>query len=679
MNLRIALFLSVFIGSNAFSQKQILDASMHHLRNGKPEEWANFSKLPVETQLVLNFSSDNNSVEYTISIRQYDVKQSWQVLLNNQLLSSLVVDGNDMRVYFSIPTGSLLQGQNELKIISTSTVVDDIEVGDIVLDPRPLNEVLSETQMEIEIREEKSDALLPSRITIVDSKGRLQTTGTALRDELAIRPGMIYTASGRVSLQLPAGQYTIYAGRGFEYNIDSFQVTLNSGDRLQRIFRLRKEVNTVGWVSSDTHLHTLTRSGHGDASDKERAITIAGEGIELPVITEHNMISDISPITRELKLDRFYTVIAGNEVTTAVGHFNFFPLDKKDPITYFKAKDWASLDAAFGNRENKIVVLNHGRDSHIGFRPFDPRRHLSTAGKNLDNWTLPVNAMEVVNSGALLNRRMQLIEDWFGLINHGIQITPVGSSDSHDVGRYIVGQARTYILAKDSDPSEIQINEVIKHFKEGKVTVSFGLMAEIKVNDRYGPGELATATPTNTIHMQVSGPSWISADSVTLYANGIRIYKQGIRNKKNAGVKWEGSWSVKKQNQDIFLVVVTDADQKSLPFWPIVKPFQPTSSHWNPYVLGCSGAVWIDMDGDGKRTSALDYAKRIVDKHAHNLKELIRQLNQYDGAVTVQAMSILMDRGSVLKGKGFEEAKKLANESTRVAIGKFAQQWSGRR
>jgi hypothetical protein len=485
---------------------------------------------------------------------------------------------------------------------------------------------------------------------------------------------MIYTASGRMSIQLPAGQYTFYAGRGFEYNIDSFQVTLKNGQRIQRIFKLRKEVNTDGWVSCDTHLHTLTRSGHGDASEKERAISIAGEGIELPVITEHNLISDFSSISKELKLDRFYTVIQGNEVTTGVGHFNFFPLNKEDPITYFKVKNWAALDTVLINRKNKIVVLNHGRDVHMSFRPFDPKRHISIAGKNLDNWILPADAMEVVNSGALLSSWQLLIDDWFGLMNHGMNITPVGSSDSHDVGRYLVGQARTYVRENDDDPGNISIIDAIQQLKAGKVMVSFGLMADIKVNHQYGAGEISPVAQTNRIDVQVMGPSWINADSVTLYANGIRIHKDGIRNKKAGGVKWTGSWHIEKQKQDVFLVAVADGDQKSLPYWPIVKPFQPTSREWNPYVIGCSGAVWIDMDGDGKPTSAYEYARRIVDKYSRNLNELVKQLNQYDGSVTVQAMVLLKERGNVLNSAAFSKAKRLANERTRVAMGMVLQQ-----
>ena len=666
--------MTVITTVNAFAQKQVLDSSMHHLRNGSREEWENFSSLPVKPQYVLNFSSEINSTEYTISLRQFDVKQSWQVLLNNRVLSSLLPDGNDMYVYFSISPGLLLQGENELKIVSTSKDIDDIEVGEIVLDPRPTGKVLSEAKVEIEIREAKSNALIPSRVTIVDSKKRLHTSGTVPSNDISIRPGMIYTATGKLSLLLPGGQYTIYAGRGFEYSIDSFQVTLKNNQTVQRVFRLSKEVNTEGWVSCDTHIHTVTHSGHGDASDTERAITIAGEGIELPVITEHNKIFDLSSTRKKLKLDRFYTVIPGNEVTTGVGHFNVFPLDASDPITDFKVKNWTALDTVLGNRKNKIVVLNHGRDLHMGFRPFDPKRHISIAGKNLDNWILPADAMEVVNSGALLSDKQLLINDWFGLMNRGMKITPVGSSDSHDVARYLVGQARTYIKAKDNDPANIPIDEAISHMKEGKVMVSFGLLAAIKVNNQYGPGEVSPAADNNFIEVEVSGPSWIGADSVRLYANGIEIFKERIQNRNNGGVKSNISWLVKKGKQDIFLVALAEGNQNTLPYWPIVKPFQPTSTKWRPYVVGCSGAVWIDMDGDGKGTSAYEYAKRLVDSYSRDLNSLVKQLNQFDEAVTAQAILLLDDQGNILNSRAFSKAKKLANQRTRAAMGKVMQQ-----
>ncbi len=100
------------------------------------------------------------------------------------------------------------------------------------------------------------------------------------------------TSTGSARIGVPAGRYTIYAGRGFEYSLDSTEVTLAAGETLRRRLSIRREVPTECYVACDTHVHTLTHSGHGDASVQERMITLAAEGIELPIATDHNVHID---------------------------------------------------------------------------------------------------------------------------------------------------------------------------------------------------------------------------------------------------------------------------------------------------------------------------------------------------------------------------------------------------
>src|SRR5207248_3009779 len=134
------------------------------------------------------------------------------------------------------------------------------------------------------------------------------------------------------------------------------------------------------------------------------------------------------------------------EVTTDFGHFNVFPLPANGPVPDFKVKNWKDISAALETPTTKrAVILNHPRDLHARFRPFGPERFLAATGEFLDGWELPANAMELVNSGAQQTDVMLSVRDWFALMNRGHFLTPVGSSDSHDVSRYIVGQGRTYI------------------------------------------------------------------------------------------------------------------------------------------------------------------------------------------------------------------------------------------
>ena len=156
-----------------------------------------------------------------------------------------------------------------------------------------------------------------------------------------------------------------------------------------------------GYVSCDTHVHTLTYSGHGDATLDERVLTIAGEGIELPIATDHNCQVDYHDAAVKHGVRRYFTPVVGNEVTTSVGHFNIFPVSAGGPIPDYQLKDWKAIYESIAQRTGApVVILNHPRDLHSDYRPFGPEHHNAVTGENLDGWVLRANAMEVINSGA---------------------------------------------------------------------------------------------------------------------------------------------------------------------------------------------------------------------------------------------------------------------------------------
>src|SRR5256714_3088657 len=127
--------------------------------------------------------------------------------------------------------------------------------------------------------------------------------------------------------------------------------------------RIRREVPTPGMVSCDTHVHTFTYSHHGDATVEERMITLAGEGIELPIATDHNVHIDHDPYARKMQVRRYFTPVIGNEVTTALGHFNIFPVQAGARIPDYKLKSWQAI---FGDIQRtagvEVTNPNHGPD-----------------------------------------------------------------------------------------------------------------------------------------------------------------------------------------------------------------------------------------------------------------------------------------------------------------------------
>ena len=175
------------------------------------------------------------------------------------------------------------------------------------------------------------------------------------------------------------------------------------------LWQLAKEVNTEGWVACDTHVHTVTYSGHGDCTLQERLVTLAGEGIELPISTDHNTQIDYSETALALGLSKWFTSVVGNEVTTQKGHFNIFPTAAESARPNHLAANWKELfDSIFGNPQVKVAILNHARDLHSSFRPFSPAHHISLTGSNLDGFDRRFNAMELINSGAVQTDPMEL-------------------------------------------------------------------------------------------------------------------------------------------------------------------------------------------------------------------------------------------------------------------------------
>lgn len=679
MNVRyLALFVSILASIPAANAKElVLDSRLHHLRIGNVREWSDFPEQAEAPNLSLHFQAEANPTEQTLRLRQQDVRQVWKIWLNNKEIGRLQTDENDMVINLPIPAGGLLTGKNTLRIEQVGKTPDDIRVGEITLDPRPMNQVLSEATVAITVIDaDRPNRALPARITVVNAQGALMTVGAKSTDHLAVRPGIVYTSTGQATFGLPAGQYTIYAGRGFAYGIDSASVTLKGGDTVRKKLAIRREVPTPGYVSCDTHVHTLTYSGHGDATMAERMVTLAGEGIELPIATDHNVHVDYTTAADKQRVRSYFTPVIGNEVTTSVGHFNIFPVLANAPIPDYKLKDWKGIFASIaGQTGAKIVILNHPRDLHSGYRPFGPKHHQAVTGDNLDGWTLQANAMEVINSGALQTDAMRLYRDWFTMLNRGMHLTPVGASDSHDVGRYIVGQGRTYIRANNDDPGKIDVAETVTNFLAGRVLVSLGLLADITVNEKYGPGDLVPASDQLHVRMRVLGPGWVTADKIELFANGHKIRETTITDGKKVGVKWSGDWVLPRFTHDVHLTALATGPGVRALYWPIAKPYQPTSPVANARVIGSTGAVWIDGDGDGQRTSAHAYAQRLVQMHGKQVLPLLQALVNYDEAVAVHVAALLHGQGVTVADANIQEAAKKAGPQVARGFQAYVDAW----
>ena len=318
----------------------------------------------------------------------------------------------------------------------------------------------------------------------------------------------------------------------------------------------------------------------------ERLITLAGEGIELPISTEHDQHIDYAPEARRIGAAEFFTPVIGCEVTTSEGHFNSFPIVAGAEPAQHRLRPWAQVfESVYGTPGVKVVILNHARDVHRDFRPFGAKNFDAVKGKFIGGRKLEANGLELINSGAQQSDPMRLVHDWFALLRSGHQIAGVGSSDSHTVNFAIAGQARTYVPCADDDPGKLDVAAAVGGFLSRDTHVSFGLLAQLEL------------TGDDQVTARVLGPSWTRAEKLTLFVDGVAAgeieisQEDGIR----AGLKVEQSWSLAKLGvaPGSFLVAVAQGPGVEGPQWPMMPPYQATTPEFKPYVMGISPARWV--------------------------------------------------------------------------------------
>ncbi|MFT7622542.1 MAG: hypothetical protein ACI9WU_001715 [Myxococcota bacterium] len=316
-----------------------------------------------------------------------------------------------------------------------------------------------------------------------------------------------HLAPGTQTLPVPPGTYQLTATRGFEYEIDRTEVTVEAGGTASWTPVLVRSVDTTGWIAADFHLHSEW-SVDSNIPLRQRILSCAAEGVEYAVATDHDVITDYAPFVLPSIADHI-VVAQGVEISTQPwGHINVWPLERDVDKTGFGSIPWFQLDldglmdVLAPETPGRVVQINHGRE---GSGLFDLSDYDSFAPQPDLIESYRFTAMELFNSGG--GDFDELLADWLSLRMEGEDVAATGVSDSHSLGSYC-GHARTFIQV-DGEVPDLKGPEIDSQILARRTMVSSGPFATLEEGT------------DGAVHLRIQAPSWMPVEYANIYVDGV--------------------------------------------------------------------------------------------------------------------------------------------------------------
>lgn len=449
---------------------------------------------------------------------------------------------------------------------------------------------------------------------IIQAKDDTQTplpARVSVRSEEAVR--YLYTdVSGRLEVKLPPGPYDIDVTRGMEYDAFSASSTLISNAETTTLdATLTRVIDTSGWVAIDTHIHS-EMSIDSSVPLLVRVASIAAEGIEVAISTDHDFVTDYGPYVDALGLGAWLRYRAGVETTSLMwGHTNAWPLTPDydrgggGAFSWYGKPPGEVWDLMRDEGSHVVVQLNHPRLSpadlfnFIDYSPLtgaagqDPES-VGFPGADLNDFDFDV--MEVANDISD-GEFMQVFRDWLGLVSFGHPVGATGSSDSHEQKRFI-GKSRTYVYVGDGldTIADIDLAAVDSALRARKAVVAQGAFVTAAIIDPVSTmpvalGDIAslqTATELR-IKIKVQAAAWMPLSAIRIFVGPELATTINLDANDTATIRYDGEAVLPLGAVDDFVVVVVDPAGEGV---PVIN--DPGPSFTNPLLF--------DRDGDGMWT-----------------------------------------------------------------------------
>jgi hypothetical protein len=486
---------------------------------------------------------------------------------------------------------------------------------------------------------------LPCRLTVVglDPSPPSPRLGGDGFDPLA--PGIaavVDSLTGDFDLRLEPGDYTLWVSRGPEYDVVVSQVTVQPDQVATFSGALHRVLDTTGFLSGDFHVHAQA-STDATVRDEARVRNMLAEGVEILVATDHAYVTDYQPIIEALGQSSRITSVPGQEITTFdYGHYAGFPLPVDVTVANQGAIDWTGQSpddilALAGVPEQRAVVqLNHPRaipapgtladyfttldlqfdatGPFVGANAIDPLTvRLDANDRLLSTGFVAMEVMTWVN--------VQGLSDWFNFLNAGVRFTATGNSDTHTTRVESSGWPRNFVLLDHDDPATVDPQQLVDALYDGRSTVSFGALADLRATGlgsaRLGGTLRPDAQGQLTLTATVQAAAWAPFDRVELI-DGASGEVVAVLSGTPAAEPFGGGErllatlsEVVKPASDTWYAVRVTGSAGLFPVVPIhhtprealtAEVLAARSMEGQATVFALSNPVFVDVDGDGEIT-----------------------------------------------------------------------------
>ena len=380
-----------------------------------------------------------------------------------------------------------------------------------------------------------------------------------------------WTKNGSLSIPVLPGAYQLVVHRGMRFDVFQQEITVTPGDTIKFDVSLEAAYSHPGWVLADPHIHA-SPSSDGRITMEDRLVNCAGVGLELHFGTDHDHIADYGPLLNPLGIDSVLQTVVADEVSPfARGHINAYPLESIPNEPNGGAWIWwndpqpstqAQFDLLHERHPDVLIQINHAFEMGLlGAADWRPGKI-----NKKDYWSPDFEAFELMNGGSY----DEYIAPYFDMVNRGMRIAPMGTSDAHGyAGR--LGMSATFMYFGSDGPSAYTPDRLREVVTQGRTLVSRGVFLELSEL----PG--STIVGTSTLVVTAKSPSWIVVDRLELLKNGEVVET----------VEGTEAAFVLDADADAVFTVMAHGDTPMAPVWNNRTPFAMSA----PY-------FW-DRDGDG--------------------------------------------------------------------------------